>query len=230
MDAEQLEEIEGLVGIYGDEVTVVSSDVPRKLEVKVAGAVLYLTLPAGYPEEAPLRVALGVGGAAGKKITAELEATAEMNIGGGCCMVAIDQCRELLETAEAEKLQGDAEDDEGEEEGAAPESNHGGWIVSTNDPGSPPWVKIAVEVKPGRPRTEIMNPTDIRRSKAPSLDVDVAAPARLGAANTELFKFLSRKLKIARDDIEFASSRKTRSKCLTLKGITVEEVVARMQA
>ena len=224
MDEEQLEEIEGLRAIFGEDLRIESSTVPRKLRVKVEGGMIYLNLPEGYPSEEVLSVTVSDGGKVGKEINAELNEYAEMNFGGACCMAVVDQYRALLENAKHQEVNED--EDSGEEEGADAPEDHGGWIVSIGEN----WTKVAVDVRPGRPKTEVTNPTDIRRSKATSLDMDIAAPARLGAANAELFKFLSRKLKISRDDITFSSSRKTRSKCLTLSNITPAEIVERMNA
>ena len=227
MEEEQREEIEGLQCVLADDLELVSDTVPLKVKVKVQGATLYLTMPGGYPEGEALVVSVSQTGTRGKKMADELNDLAECNLGGACAMSVVDRYQELLEV-EKLKAAGDTQKEHGSdsgEESSEPTYSHGGWIASTADGA----VKIAVDVRPGRPKTEITNFTDIRRSKAGSLEMDVSAPARLGAANAELFKFLSRRLKISRDDISFASSRKTRAKCLSLSGISVDEIVSRMK-
>ena len=223
-DELQIEEIEGIVGMYGDDITITNNTSPRSLEIKVSQRTMYITLPKGYPEEESLQVRISEGGKRGREITKRLKDITESNKGCPSILCIIDEFNSTSEVELSEEV-GQTSDDESDD----PEPSigtSGGWIVSE----TPTLTKIAVDVKPGRPQTVITNPTDLRRRKADSIQIDVAAPARLGAANKELFKYLSRHLSVPREDIEFGSSRKTRSKCLAIKGVSAVDLNERMIA
>ncbi|KAJ9466735.1 hypothetical protein DIPPA_18430 [Diplonema papillatum] len=225
MNEAQSDELDGLQSLFGDDIQIIPTS-PAKVEVKMEGTVLYLTMPPGYPDEDVLQIALGHSGNKAKKMLGQLKETAGLNQGSSCAMVVIETLASLLAEEKEYQTKKEAYNSDDSDHGKRPEGSYGAWVV-TEGPG---WIKIAIDVKPGKPQTVITNPTDLRRAKAETIEVDVAAPARLGAANSELFKFLSRKLKVNKDNIEFASSRKTKNKCLKLSGITSAEVFERINS
>ncbi|PYS86751.1 MAG: YggU family protein [Acidobacteria bacterium] len=88
-------------------------------------------------------------------------------------------------------------------------------ILETDDS-----VKFTVRVIPRSSRTEIFGEHD------GALKIKLRSPPVDGAANDELIRFLSKTFSVSRSDIEIISGQTTRTKRVSVSGITREQIDA----
>lgn len=79
-------------------------------------------------------------------------------------------------------------------------------------------VTITVRVIPRSSRTEIVGEID------GAVKVRVASPPVDGAANTELIRFISKKLGVARSSVSIVSGETSRTKRLRVNGASAQEI------
>ena len=79
--------------------------------------------------------------------------------------------------------------------------------------------KISLRVHPGAVRSEIVGFTD------GLLEVRVAAPPVKGKANKELIDVLTRALSVSRGDITIVRGHTSRSKVITVDGLSQEDII-----
>ena len=83
-------------------------------------------------------------------------------------------------------------------------------------------VVLKVQVQPRASRDEVVG------THGEALKIRIAAPPVAGAANKQLLKFLAKKLKIARSQMNIASGTAARAKSITIEGISAAEVRQRL--
>lgn len=99
--------------------------------------------------------------------------------------------------------------------------------MATSSSGETPWIRAAgstvrllVWVVPGAARSEVAGERDGH------LRVRLAAPAREGRANDELRRFVAGRVGVARADVDITAGRHSRRKTVTVRSVTVAQVVA----
>jgi uncharacterized protein len=85
-------------------------------------------------------------------------------------------------------------------------------------------ILLPVRVVPRASRTEIDGTQD------GAIRVRLKAPPVEGAANEELRKFIAKRLKIPREQVEIASGARARSKTLLIRGMTSDVILAALLA
>lgn len=84
-------------------------------------------------------------------------------------------------------------------------------------------VELCVYCQPRASKTEIVG------WHGDALKVRLAAPPVEGQANIELCKFISQYLGVARQDVQILSGKNARQKRVLIKGMTAQDVQARLQ-
>lgn len=83
-------------------------------------------------------------------------------------------------------------------------------------------VVLKVQVQTRASRDEVVGP------HGDSLKIRITAAPVAGAANKHLFKFLAKKLRVARSQMGIASGATSRTKSIAIEGISAEEVRQRL--
>lgn len=108
MSAEQVEEVEALQSIYGDEVTVLSSTAPITLDLSVSpsadivhvSAVLHVVMPEAYPASEVPQLTIASSKGLDDKLVTELLASARTaaveGLGMPSIYAALERCRDWL--------------------------------------------------------------------------------------------------------------------------------------
>ena len=83
-------------------------------------------------------------------------------------------------------------------------------------------VVLKVQVQPRASRDEVVG------THGEALKIRIAAPPVAGAANKQLLKFLAKKLKVARSQVNITSGTAARAKSITIEGVSAAEVRRRL--
>jgi len=85
-------------------------------------------------------------------------------------------------------------------------------------------VRIALHVSPGAAKNELLG------FKEETLWLKVAAVPRKGEANREVVSFLSRRLGVAKSNLQIVKGYTSRDKVISISGLNQEEVMKRLSS
>ena len=103
-----------------------------------------------------------------------------------------------------------------------PKRNEPGSTVSPYIHESKDGVVLKVQVRPRASLDEVVGP------HGDALKIRITAPPVAGAANKHLLKFLAKKLKITRSQMNITSGTTSRAKSITIEGVSPAEVRQRL--
>ncbi len=86
---------------------------------------------------------------------------------------------------------------------------------------------LTVKVKPSASVTKFKGSFEVNGEKI--LKIDLAAPPEKGKANQELIRFLSKKLRINRNNIRIVSGEKSREKKIEITGMDFKEILKNLE-